>query len=252
MPGADLLGVLGGMGPLAGGTFVTRLVALTPAGCDQEHIPLVLCNDPRVPDRSSARLGQGEDPLAAMMVGIRRLEGAAIKRLLEDVRKGLVNTIVVYKIDRLSRSLADFAKLVELFDHYKVTFVSVTQSFNTTTSMGRLTLNILLSFKWSREDLWKKWARNPIISKDLKLNFDSVLVKLVQVLLNPNYDERPSITEDKNRLLSLLKECDASAYLSLNMYIDQANSAEIVNEEAGWPYMDNLVAKVNKLFESDN
>jgi DNA invertase Pin-like site-specific DNA recombinase len=74
------------------------------------------------------------------------LERPAIKRLLEDVRKGLVNTIVVYKIDRLSRSLADFAKLVELFDQYKVTFVSVTQSFNTTTSMGRLTLNILLSF----------------------------------------------------------------------------------------------------------
>ena len=106
--------------------------------------------------------------------------------------------------------------------------------------------------KWSREDPWKKWARNPIISKDLKLNFDSVLVKLVQVLLNPNYDERPLITEVKNQLLSLLKECDASAYLSLNMYIDQANSAEIVNQEAGWPYMDNLVAKVNKLFESDN
>jgi hypothetical protein len=49
-----------------------------------------------------------------------------------------------------------------------------------------------------------------------------------------------------------LKECDESAYLSLNMYIDQADSAEFVNEEAGWPYMDNLVAKVNKLFESDN
>ena len=62
------------------------------------------------------------------------------------MRRGLVNTIVVYKIDRLSRSLADFVKLVELFDQHKVTFVSVTQSFNTTTSMGRLTLNILLSF----------------------------------------------------------------------------------------------------------
>ena len=75
----DLLGVLGGMGPLAGGTFVTRLVALTPAGCDQHHIPLVLCNDPRVPDRSAARLNQGDDPLAAMVVGIRRLEGAGAR-----------------------------------------------------------------------------------------------------------------------------------------------------------------------------
>lgn len=103
--------------------------------------------------------------------------------------------------------------------------------------------------KWSREDPWKKWARNPIISRDLKLNFDSALVKLVQIFLNPSYDERPPITEVKNKLLALLKECDENAYLSLSMYINQADSAEIVNEEAGWPYMDNLVAKVNKLFE---
>ena len=74
------------------------------------------------------------------------LDRPGLKRLLDDIKRGLVNTIVVYKIDRLSRSLADFAKLVELFDEHKVTFVSVTQSFNTTTSMGRLTLNILLSF----------------------------------------------------------------------------------------------------------
>lgn len=74
------------------------------------------------------------------------LERPALKRLMQDVDEGLVNIIVVYKIDRLSRSLADFAKLVEVFDRNGVTFVSVTQSFNTTTSMGRLTLNILLSF----------------------------------------------------------------------------------------------------------
>lgn len=79
LPTADLLGILGGMGPLAGATFATRLVALTPAGSDQAHIPAMLCNDPRVPDRSSARLGQGEDPLAAMMTGIRRLEGAGAR-----------------------------------------------------------------------------------------------------------------------------------------------------------------------------
>jgi site-specific DNA recombinase len=70
----------------------------------------------------------------------------ALKRLVADVEAGRVDIIVVYKIDRLSRSLMDFAKLVEVFDRKGVTFVSVTQSFNTTTSMGRLTLNILLSF----------------------------------------------------------------------------------------------------------
>jgi DNA invertase Pin-like site-specific DNA recombinase len=74
------------------------------------------------------------------------LERPALQQLLRDVEDGLVDVIVVYKIDRLSRSLMDFARLVEAFDRNAVTFVSVTQAFNTTTSMGRLTLNILLSF----------------------------------------------------------------------------------------------------------
>src|SRR4051812_32890560 len=74
------------------------------------------------------------------------LERPALKRLLADIEAHRVDIVVVYKIDRLSRSLMDFARLVEVFDRNGVTFVSVTQSFNTTTSMGRLTLNILLSF----------------------------------------------------------------------------------------------------------
>ena len=74
------------------------------------------------------------------------LERPGLKALITDIEDGLVDVVVVYKIDRLARSLADFAKLVEVFDRNGVTFVSVTQSFNTTTSMGRLTLNILLSF----------------------------------------------------------------------------------------------------------
>ena len=74
------------------------------------------------------------------------LERPALKRLLGDIEEDHADVVVVYKIDRLSRSLMDFAKLVEVFDRKGVTFVSVTQSFNTTTSMGRLTLNVLLSF----------------------------------------------------------------------------------------------------------
>ena len=74
------------------------------------------------------------------------LERPALKRLLADIEANRVDVVVVYKIDRLSRALMDFAKLVDVFDRNNVTFVSVTQSFNTTTSMGRLTLNILLSF----------------------------------------------------------------------------------------------------------
>jgi DNA invertase Pin-like site-specific DNA recombinase len=74
------------------------------------------------------------------------LERSALRRLLADIEARRIDVVVVYKIDRLSRSLMDFAKLVEVFDRNAVTFVSVTQAFNTTTSMGRLTLNILLSF----------------------------------------------------------------------------------------------------------
>jgi DNA invertase Pin-like site-specific DNA recombinase len=74
------------------------------------------------------------------------LRRSALQRLLADIERGLVDVVAVYKIDRLSRSLTDFAKLVDAFEAHDVTFVSVTQSFNTTTSMGRLTLNVLLSF----------------------------------------------------------------------------------------------------------
>ncbi|MBP0496470.1 recombinase family protein [Pararoseomonas indoligenes] len=74
------------------------------------------------------------------------LERPSLQRLLRDIERGEVDVVVVYKIDRLSRSLMDFSRLVETFEAHGVTFVSVTQSFNTTTSMGRLTLNILLSF----------------------------------------------------------------------------------------------------------
>ena len=74
------------------------------------------------------------------------IDRPALSQLMEDIQYGLIDCVVVYKVDRLSRSLLDFAKLVALFDEHNVSFVSVTQQFNTTTSMGRLTLNILLSF----------------------------------------------------------------------------------------------------------
>ena len=74
------------------------------------------------------------------------MERPALQRLLRDVESGVIDVIVVYKVDRLSRSLTDFARIVESFERHNVSFVSVTQAFNTTTSMGRLTLNILLSF----------------------------------------------------------------------------------------------------------
>ena len=96
------------------------------------------------------------------------LERPALKRLLADIEEGLVDVVVVYKIDRLSRSLMDFAKLVEVFDAHGVTFVSVTQSFNTTTSMGRLTLNILLSFAQFEREVIGERIRDKIAASRQK------------------------------------------------------------------------------------
>ena len=96
------------------------------------------------------------------------LERPGLQRLLEDIEDGLVDVVVVYKIDRLSRSLADFAKLVEVFDRNGVTFVSVTQSFNTTTSMGRLTLNILLSFAQFEREVIAERVRDKIAASKKK------------------------------------------------------------------------------------
>lgn len=90
------------------------------------------------------------------------LERPALKQLLADIEDGLIDVVVVYKIDRLSRSLMDFSKLVEVFDRNGVTFVSVTQSFNTTTSMGRLTLNILLSFAQFEREVTAERIRDKI------------------------------------------------------------------------------------------
>ena len=96
------------------------------------------------------------------------LERPGLKHLMQDVEDGLVDVIVVYKIDRLSRSLADFAKLVEVFDRNGVTFVSVTQQFNTTTSMGRLTLNILLSFAQFEREVTAERIRDKVAASRKK------------------------------------------------------------------------------------
>ena len=90
------------------------------------------------------------------------MERPALQKLIEDVRQGRTDIIVVYKVDRLTRSLADFAKLVELFDEHDVSFVSVTQAFNTTTSMGRLTLNVLLSFAQFEREVTGERIRDKI------------------------------------------------------------------------------------------
>ena len=96
------------------------------------------------------------------------MERPALRRLLADVDQGKVDVVVVYKIDRLTRSLPDFARIVERFDAQDVSFVSVTQSFNTTSSMGRLTLNVLLSFAQFEREVTGERIRDKIAASKAK------------------------------------------------------------------------------------
>ena len=96
------------------------------------------------------------------------MERPALKELLEDIRAGRVDVVAVYKIDRLTRSLMDFARIVEVFDRHEVSFVSVTQQFNTTTSMGRLTLNVLLSFAQFEREVTAERIRDKIAASKKK------------------------------------------------------------------------------------
>jgi site-specific DNA recombinase len=96
------------------------------------------------------------------------MDRPALKKLMADISEGKVNTVVVYKVDRLTRSLADFAKMIELFDSRQVSFVSVTQQFNTTTSMGRLMLNVLLSFAQFEREVTGERIRDKIAASKQK------------------------------------------------------------------------------------
>jgi site-specific DNA recombinase len=90
------------------------------------------------------------------------LDRPALKQLLDDIRAGTVDCVIVYKVDRLSRSLIDFARIIEIFERHKVSFVSVTQQFNTTNSLGRLTLNILLSFAQFEREIIAERTRDKL------------------------------------------------------------------------------------------
>lgn len=131
------------------------------------------------------------------------MERPALKRLLEDVRAGAVDVIVLYKIDRLTRSLADFARIVDILDETGASFVSVTQSFNTSTSMGRLTLNMLLSFAQFEREIGAERVRDKIAASKARglwmggpvpLGYDVVGRKLV---INQAEAERVKLIFDR-------------------------------------------------------
>ena len=146
------------------------------------------------------------------------LDRPALQRLLSDIEDGLIDVVVVYKIDRLSRSLMDFSKLVEVFDRNNVTFVSVTQSFNTTTSMGRLTLNILLSFAQFEREVTAERIRDKVRASRMKGIFMGG---------TPPYGYKP-----KNRKLVIDEEEAQNARWIFSRFIEIGSATELAREVA--------------------
>ena len=142
----------------------------------------------------------------------------ALQRLLVEVRAGRLDVVVVYKVDRLTRSLADFARIVELFDQHGVSFVSVTQAFNTTTSMGRLTLNVLLSFAQFEREVTGERIRDKIAaSKKKGLWMGGVLPLGYQV---------------KDHRLAIVEEEAATVRAIFSRYLEVATLGELKQELA--------------------
>ena len=135
------------------------------------------------------------------------MERPALQRLLADINQGLIDVVVVYKVDRLTRSLADFAKMVEVFDAHGVSFVAVTQQFNTTTSMGRLTLNVLLSFAQFEREVTGERIRDKIAASKQKGMWMGGLVPLgydvIDRRLVVNQAEAETVREIFRRYLEL-------------------------------------------------
>src|SRR5471030_3304860 len=141
-----------------------------------------------------------------------------LQKLLEDIRARKVDIIVVYKVDRLTRSLADFAKLVELFDAHAVSFVSVTQQFNTTTSMGRLTLNVLLSFAQFEREVTGERIRDKIAASKRK----GIWMGRVVPLGYRVEDRALHIVEDHAEIVRSLFRCyiEAGSVVRLKQLLD--------------------------------
>ena len=149
------------------------------------------------------------------------MERPGLKKLLDDIAAKRVDTMVVYKVDRLTRSLADFAKIVEQFDKQGISFVSVTQQFNTTTSMGRLTLNVLLSFAQFEREVTGERIRDKIAASKRKGMWMGGVVPLGYDLEDRHLSVNP---EEANRVKEIFE-----AYLSegcvskLQMYLEKGN-----------------------------
>lgn len=176
-----------------------------------------------------------------------------LKRLLEDIRDGRIDVVVVYKVDRLSRSLADFARLMQTFDEHKVSFVSVTQQFNTTTSMGRLTLNMLLSFAQFEREVTGERIRDKIAATKRKGVWAAGLPPLGYRVSRPDEppgDRRLRIVEpeaaivreifasylESHSLLGVAKKMNEAGYTTRPWSSAKGNRHGAKPFRAGWVY----------------
>jgi site-specific DNA recombinase len=149
------------------------------------------------------------------------MERPGLKRLLDDIAAKRVDTVVVYKVDRLTRSLADFAKMVEQFDKQGVSFVSVTQQFNTTTSMGRLTLNVLLSFAQFEREVTGERIRDKIAASKRKGMWMGGMVPLGYDLEDRHLVVNP---EEADRVKTIFQAYLAEGCVSrLQIYLEKKN-----------------------------
>ncbi|NGX97232.1 MAG: recombinase family protein [Candidatus Afipia apatlaquensis] len=178
------------------------------------------------------------------------LDRPALQQLLKDIDAGRVDIVVVYKIDRLTRSLADFAKLVEAFDAKSISFVAVTQQFNTTTSMGRLTLNVLLSFAQFERELSSERVRDKVAASRRKgkwtggtipLGYDIANKKLV-----PNPVERKTIEYIFRKYLELKSSQQLIAHLDAKGIVTKRREAKQKKYQGGIPFTYGPLAYVLK------
>jgi site-specific DNA recombinase len=154
------------------------------------------------------------------------IDRPALQKLLKDIETGHIDVVVVYKIDRLTRSLADFAKLVEIFDARSVSFVAITQQFNTTTSMGRLTLNVLLSFAQFERELASERVRDKVAASRKKGKWTGGSVPLGYDIK----DKRLVVNPDEAKIVRMI----FTRYLALKSFqkvIDELNDKGIVTKK---------------------
>jgi site-specific DNA recombinase len=185
------------------------------------------------------------------------LERPALQRLLKDIDAGRVDAIVVYKIDRLTRSLSDFAKLVEAFDARSISFVAVTQQFNTTTSMGRLTLNVLLSFAQFERELSSERVRDKVAASRRKgkwtggtvpLGYDAKDKKLVV-----NKQEAETVRYIFRRYLELRSFAKLAEDLDRKGIVTKRRSTTVSKYQGGIPFTYGPLAHFlkNRLYTGD-